>query len=258
MSAEAERNGFGSGGSLPRRGAVVTGGSRGLGEAIVRRLACSGCDVLFTYSGQADQTAATTPAPGGGRVIAVRADVRDAAAAREVIQTASREFGGLHVLVNNAGITRDRALTSMSESDWSDVLDINLGGAFLYSQAAAKVFMRQMSGRIINITSISGLRGVPGQTNYSASKAGMVGLTKSMARELGPFNVTVNAVAPGYIETRMLSHLTPQFRSRMTKQTPMGRFGCSEDVSRLVEYLASDVAGYVTGQVIGVDGGLGI
>jgi 3-oxoacyl-[acyl-carrier protein] reductase len=146
----------------------------------------------------------------------------------------------------------------MSESDWSDVLDVNLSGAFLYSQAAAKLFMRQMSGRIINISSISGLRGVPGQANYSAAKAGMIGLTKAMARELGPFNVTVNAVAPGYIETVMLSHLTPPFKAKMMKQTPMGRFGCPEDVSGVVEFLASDAARYVTGQIISVDGGLGI
>jgi 3-oxoacyl-[acyl-carrier protein] reductase len=251
MNAECESNGR-------RRAAVVTGGSRGLGQAIVQRFACSGWNVLFTSSSQADETEAAASECNGGRVLSLQADVRDAGAAREVIRTAAREFGGLDVLVNNAGITRDRALTSMSESDWSDVLDINLGGAFLYSQAAASLFMRQMSGRIINITSISGLRGVPGQANYSASKAGMVGLTKAMARELGPFNVTVNAVAPGYIETQMLSHLTPQFRSKMTKQTPMGHFGCPEDVSGLVEFLASNAAGYVTGQVISVDGGLGI
>ena len=255
MSGESEHNGLA--GSGHRRGAIVTGGSRGLGHDIVRRLACAGCDVLFTYSGNSDQEEMVF-GPNGGRVLSVQADVRSGAAAREVIQTALREFGGLHVLVNNAGITRDRALTNMSESDWSDVLDINLGGAFLYSRAVAGLFMRQMSGRIINITSISGLRGVPGQANYSAAKAGMVGLTKAMARELGPFNVTVNAVAPGYIETQMLSHLSPQFRSKMTKQTPMGRFGCPEDVSGLVEFLASDAAGYVTGQIISVDGGLGI
>jgi 3-oxoacyl-[acyl-carrier protein] reductase len=258
MSVESEQDEIGFRRPGRRKGAVVTGGSRGLGKAIVRSLACCGWDVLFTYSSKTDEVQTPTLGDGAGRVLAMRADVRDAAAAREVIQTAWHEFGGLDVLVNNAGITRDRALTRMSESDWSDVIDINLGGAFLYSQAAASLFMRQMSGRIINITSISGLRGVAGQTNYSASKAGMVGMTKAMARELGPFNVTVNAVAPGYIETQMLSHLSPQFRSKMTKQTPMGRFGCPEDVSGLVEFLASDSAGYVTGQIISVDGGLGI
>jgi 3-oxoacyl-[acyl-carrier protein] reductase len=258
MSTEVESNGGRLNGSSQRKGAVVTGGSRGLGQAIVQRLACSGCDVLFTYSGEAGQAQRTASGSNAGRVLSMQADVRDAAAAREVIHTAQREFGGLHVLVNNAGITRDRALAMMSESDWSDVLDVNLSGAFLYSKAAVSLFMRQMSGRIINITSISGLRGVPGQANYSAAKAGMIGLTKAMARELGPFNVTVNAVAPGYIETKMLSHLTAPFKAKMTKQTPMGRFGCPEDVSSVVEFLASDAAGYITGQTISVDGGLGI
>ncbi len=255
MNVEAHR---GLNGSGRRKAAIVTGGSRGLGQAIVQRLACSGCDVLFTYSRESGEAEATISGSNQGRVLSIQADVRDAAAAGEVIHTARREFGGFDVLVNNAGITRDRSVAMMSASDWSDVLDVNLSGAFLYSQAAAKLFMRQMSGRIINISSISGLRGVAGQANYSAAKAGVIGLTKAMARELGPFNVTVNAVAPGYIETMMLSHLTPPFRSKMIKQTPMGRFGCPEDVSGLVEFLASDAAGYMTGQIISVDGGLGI
>src|SRR5262249_44560122 len=155
-----------------RKSAVVTGGSRGLGEAIVQRLACSGWDVLFTHSQERDCAGQSPAGTGRGRVLSIQADVRDAAAARDVIQTARREFGELHALVNNAGITRDRAVSMMSESDWSDVLDVNLSGTFLYSQAAATLFMRQMTGRIINITSISGLRGVPGQANYSAAKAG--------------------------------------------------------------------------------------
>jgi 3-oxoacyl-[acyl-carrier protein] reductase len=241
-----------------RKSAVITGGSRGLGQAIVQRLACSGCDVLYTYSGEPGRTQEAMVGTNGGRILAMQADVRDAAAARDVIDTARREFGGLQVLVNNAGITRDRALAMMSKSDWSDVLEVNLSGAFLYCQAAAGLFMRQLGGRIINVTSISGLRGVAGQANYCAAKAGMIGMTKAMARELGPFNVTVNAVAPGYIETRMISHFTPAFKAKMTKQTPLGRFGCPEDVSGLVEFLASDAAGYITGQTINVDGGLGI
>jgi len=258
MSEEMMVNGHGLNGPAKRKAAVVTGGSRGLGQAIVQRLACSGCDVVFTYSREVEQAQRTIAGCHGGRVLSMQADVRDPAAAREVIQTAFREFGGIHVLVNNAGIVRDRALTLMSESDWSDVLETNLSGTFQYCKAAASLFMRQMSGRIINITSISALRGSPGQTNYAASKAGMIGLTKAMARELGPFNVTVNAVAPGYIDTQMLTHLTPQFKTKMTKQTPMGRFGCPEEVAGLVEFLASDAASYITGQIIGIDGGLGI
>ncbi len=214
------------------KAAVVTGGSRGLGQAIVQRLACSGWDVLFTYSREAQQT---IPGAGGGRVLSMQADVRNADAARDVIHTARREFGGLHALVNNAGITRDRALTTMLESDWSDVLDVNLSGAFLYSQAAARLFMRQMTGRIINISSISAFSTTP---------------ETSSGRPKRPMGV--------YIETQMLSKLTPHYRAKMTKQTPMGRFGRPEDVSGVVEFLASDAAGYVTGQIISVDGGLGI
>jgi 3-oxoacyl-[acyl-carrier protein] reductase len=258
MSEEMKVKGNGLNGSARRKAAVVTGGSRGLGQAIVQRLACAGYDVVFTYSREVEQAQGTIAGSHGGRVLSMQADVRDPAGAREVLQIACREFGGVNVLVNNAGIIRDRALTLMSESDWSDVLETNLSGTFQYCKAAASLFIRQMGGRIINITSISGLRGSPGQVNYSASKAGMIGLTKAMARELGPFNVTVNAVAPGYIDTQMLSHLTPQFKTKMTKQTPLGRFGCPEEVSGVVEFLASDAASYITGQIIGVDGGLGI
>lgn len=243
---------------MSAKAAIVTGGSRGLGRAIVQRLACSGCDVLYTFTREPMEAQAAPSCSGAGRMLSVQADVRDAAACQEAMQTACREFGGLDLLVNNAGITRDRSVAMMSEGDWSEVLDVNLRGTFLYSQAAAKIFMRQMGGRIVNISSISGLRGVAGQSNYSASKSGMIGLTKAMARELGPFNVTVNAVAPGYIETDMISHLTPPFKAKMMRQTPMGRFGRPEDVSGVVEFLASDAAGYITGQIISVDGGLGI
>jgi 3-oxoacyl-[acyl-carrier protein] reductase len=162
------------------------------------------------------------------------------------------------VLINNAGVIRDGALSQMSDQEWDDVLDTNLRGAFLYSRAVSGGFMRQMSGRIINITSITGLRGVAGQANYAASKAGLIGLTKALARELGPFNVTVNAVAPGFIETRMISHLNQRFRQQMNQRTPLGRFGTPAEVAALIEFLASDKSSYITGQVIGVDGGLGI
>jgi 3-oxoacyl-[acyl-carrier protein] reductase len=242
-----------------RPAAIVTGGSRGIGQAIVQRLARSGYDVLFTYAREADEARNTADAcDDRARVLQECANVRDTEAALGICQRARDEFGRLDVLINNAGITADRSVAMMSAGDWSDVIDTNLTGAFHYSKAAAAMFMRQMSGRIINIASISGLRGAPGQANYSAAKAGLIGLTKAMARELAPFKVTVNAVAPGYIETKMLSPLTPQFRARMQKLTPMGRFGMPEEVAGIVEFLASDSASYITGQTISVDGGLGI
>jgi 3-oxoacyl-[acyl-carrier protein] reductase len=174
------------------------------------------------------------------------------------LDSVKQSFSGLHILVNNAGITRDRALSLMADDEWRDVIDTNLSGCFYYAKAAASQLMRQMGGRIINITSISGLRGLAGQSNYCASKAGLIGFTKSLARELGPFNITVNAVAPGYIETEMLDRLPAAYKDHMRKSTPLKRFGEIGDVATVVRFLASDTAGYVTGQVIGVDGGLGI
>jgi 3-oxoacyl-[acyl-carrier protein] reductase len=237
------------------RTAIVTGGSRGLGQAIVRHLGASGYNVVFTYANGSQPDEMTAK---GTRICPVLADVREADSAAAVIDVARQTFGRVDVLINNAGVTRDRALPHMSNQEWDDVLDTNLRGAFLYCRAVSGAFMRQMSGRIINISSVSGLRGVAGQANYAASKAGLIGLTKALARELGPFNVTVNAVAPGFIETRMISHLTLKFRQQMHQRTPLGRFGTPEEVAALTEFLASDKSSYITGQVIGVDGGLGI
>jgi 3-oxoacyl-[acyl-carrier protein] reductase len=237
------------------RTAIVTGGSRGLGQAIVRHLADSGYNIVFTYANGSYPDAVTD---NGTRIRAMHADVRDANSAAAVVNVARQIFGHVDVLINNAGVIRDRPLPQMSEQEWDDVLDTNLRGAFLYSRAVSGAFMRQMSGRIINITSITGLRGVAGQANYAASKAGLIGLTKSLARELGPFNVTVNAVAPGFIETQMISHLNLRFRQQMNQRTPLGRFGTPSEVAAVIEFLASDKSSYITGQVIGVDGGLGI
>jgi len=253
---EARLNGKANG--LAGRVAVITGGSRGIGQTLVHHFASCGCHVVFTHANSCQAAQALVEACPPGEVHGIRADVRDLDAAVQVVKSAKEKFGRVDILVNNAGIIRDNHLRAMSEQDWVEVLDTNLRGSFNYSKAVAPLFQRQMSGRIINITSISGTRGVSGQANYGAAKAGMIGMTKSLARELGPFGVTVNAVAPGYIETDMLSGLKPEYRSKMIHMTPLGRFGSTEDVAAVVAFLASDAAGYVTGQVLGVDGGLGI
>jgi 3-oxoacyl-[acyl-carrier protein] reductase len=218
----------------------------------------AGCsyDVCFTYvrkEEQAQQTAAACSAP--ARVKAVCCDVKQPDRAEALVRQVMQEWGRLDVLVNNAGIVRDRTATTMSDEEWTEVLNTNLHGAFYYCRAASRVFVRQQAGRIINITSVSGLCGIPGQVNYSSAKAGLTGMTKTLARELGPFNITVNAVAPGYVETEMIAHLAQPYRAHVKKLIALRRLGQPEEVACAVQFLASEEASYITGQILCVDGG---
>jgi 3-oxoacyl-[acyl-carrier protein] reductase len=238
--------------------ALVTGASRGIGAAIALRLAADGAAIAVNYAGSeaAANAVVATIVDAGGRAVALKADVSDPAAATELVSAAAAALGGLDIVVNNAGITRDGLLVRMSDEDWDAVTRTNLTGVFNVTRAASKLLMKQRSGSIVNITSVVGLVGNAGQVNYAAAKAGVIGLTKSVARELASRGVRANAVAPGFIETDMTAELPDAAREGALSQIALKRFGAVEDVAAAVSFLSGDEAGYITGQVLAVDGGM--
>ena len=238
--------------------ALVTGGSRGIGRATALRLAQLGAAVAINYAKDADAAEAVVERikSAGGQALDLQADISQADQAASLVEQAVARLGGLDVLVNNAGITRDGLILRMSHQDWLDVLAINLSGAFNCTQAAAKVMIKQKQGAIVNVSSIVGIIGNAGQANYAASKAGLIGLTKSAARELAPRNIRVNAVAPGFIITEMTESLNPELKEAIAGRIPLGRFGTAGEVAEAIAWLASDAAAYVTGQTLIIDGGL--
>ena len=238
--------------------AVVTGGSRGLGRAICLELASGGANIVLCYAGNersAQETAANCEAL-GVKALALRCDVSDASQVKTLMDTALAAFGHIDILVNNAGITRDGLLMMMKEADFDDVIATNLKGAFLCMKAVARQMVKQRYGRIVNLSSVVGLRGNAGQVNYAASKVGVIGMTKSLAKELASRGVTVNAVAPGFMATDMTAAMPEAAKTATLAAIPMGRMGAAEDVAKTVAFLACEEAGYITGQVLAVDGGM--
>jgi 3-oxoacyl-[acyl-carrier protein] reductase len=244
--------------NLDGRVAVVTGASRGLGRAVALELAGRGARVVVNYNQSADSAAEVVQAieAAGGQAQAAQADVSDYGQAEALIKGAVATYGGLDILVNNAGTNRDMVIMMMPEEDWDVVMRTNLKSAYNCSKAAVKLMMRKRYGRIINMTSVSGLAGNAGQTNYSASKAGLVGFTKALAREVAPRKITVNAVAPGFVPTDLTDKMPAELREASVQTIPLGRWGTAEEVAYAVAFLASDEAAYITGHVLTVDGGM--
>ena len=243
---------------LKGKTAVITGGSRGIGKAVCLELAGRGTNIVLCYAGKEDAAAETVAACDalGVAACAVRCDVSKEDDVKSLMDTAVKTFGRIDILVNNAGITRDGLLMTMREDAFDAVVDTNLKGTFLCMKAVARAMMKQRYGRIVNLSSIVGLRGNAGQVNYSASKAGVIGMTKSVAKELASRGITVNAVAPGFIDTDMTAALSEAARTSLLGNIPVGRLGAAEEVAKAVSFLVSDEAAYITGQVLAVDGGM--
>ncbi len=244
--------------SLPNKVAVVTGGSRGIGRAIAIELAKRGASIIVNYNsnGKAAQEVVMEIMQAGGKAAALPGNVANVEDAQNLIKGAIEKFGQIDILVNNAGITKDMLIMMMSEESWDAVMDTNLKGTFNCAKAAVRFMMKARTGRIINITSVSGQIGNAGQTNYSASKAGQIGFTKALAREVASRNITVNAIAAGYVDTEIWANVPEEARDSFVKMIPLGRKGTPEEIAYAVAFLASDEAAYITGQTLAVDGGM--
>ncbi len=240
--------------------ALVTGGTRGIGRAIVLAICGEGADCAFTFT--KDRAAADSLVEEvlrmGRKALPFRLDVRDFDGANTLVEEVKKEFGRLDILINNAGITKDKSLMMMNKEDWSEVIDINLTGVFNTSRACIITFLKQKSGNIVNMSSVSGIHPLPSQVNYAAAKAGVIGFTKSLAKEVASYNIRVNAVAPGFINTEMTAALSAKSKDRFLNMIPLHRFGTSDEVAKAVLFLLSDESQYITGQVLQLDGGLGI
>ncbi len=245
---------------LKNQTVIVTGATRGIGRAIALKLAAQGANIAFNYA-KSDELADSLKAEIeqlGVSVLAFKMDIKDYAEAQKMKEAVLEKFGRLDILVNNAGIIKDGALMAMSRENWLDVIDTNLNGTFNMTKAVIVTFMKQRRGAIVNISSISGVRGMAGQTNYSASKGGIISFTKALAKEVAPFNVRVNAVAPGFIETDMVAGLTEDRMKRALEAVPLGRFGRAKEVAEAVSFLSDGRGDYITGQVLEINGGFGI
>ncbi|MDD5070800.1 MAG: 3-oxoacyl-[acyl-carrier-protein] reductase [Candidatus Omnitrophica bacterium] len=237
---------------------IISGGSRGIGRACCLAFAKAGANIVFTYNKSLDkaETLKKEIEKIGGSCLSLSCDARDFGQSKSVIEQAISKFGSLDVLINNAGIIKDKALMMMTEDDWQAVIDTNLTGVFNLSRAAIVTFLKQKKGCILNMSSVSGLVGIARQTNYSATKAGIIGFSKSLAKEVAPYGIRVNVVAPGFIDTDMVQSIKEDIRNQIVSSIPLGRLGAAEDVAELCLFLASDRAGYITGEVVKIDGGL--